>query len=193
MSQQSSIRIAHSLKEDPSEAIREFYAGVAQPDMAFVIFFCSNTYDRKLLASEMAAAFDGVQVIGCTTAGEIGPVGYCAHSLVGASFSAADSIAVAAHIDDLKQFDSAAGHTIMQRLLLDFEMQSPEANSTNTFAFLLIDGLSVREELVSRVLQSELGHIPLLGGSAADGLNFKKTYIYSEGRFHENSAVILLC
>ena len=188
MNQQSSILIAHSLKVYPAEAAKEFYAGVAQPDMAFVIFFCSNTYDCKLLASEMATAFDGVQVIGCTTAGEIGPAGYFEHSLVGASFSAADSRAVAAHIDNLKHFDSAAGHAIVQRLLLDLEAQSPEANSTNTFAFLLIDGLSIREEIVSRVLQSELGHIPLLGGSAADGLNFKKTYIYSEGRFHENSA-----
>jgi hypothetical protein len=78
-------------------------------------------------------------------------------------------------------------------LLLRLEAQAPEVKSTSTFAFLLVDGLSIREELVSRVLQSELGHIPLLGGSAADGLNFRKTYIYSDGLFHENSAVLLLC
>jgi hypothetical protein len=64
MIQQSSVRIGHSLKVCPAEAVKEFYARVAQSDMAFVIFFCSNTYDRILLASEMAAAFDGVQVIG---------------------------------------------------------------------------------------------------------------------------------
>jgi hypothetical protein len=100
---------------------------------------------------------------------------------------------VAAHIDDLKQFDAAAGHAIVQHLLLDLEMQSPEANSTNTFAILLIDGLSIREELVSRVLQNELSHIPLVGGSAADGLIFRETHVFSEGNFHENSAVLLLC
>jgi hypothetical protein len=65
----------------------------------------------------MAAAFDGVQVIGCTTAGEIGPAGYCMHSLVGASFSAVDRSAVAAHIGDLKQFDSATGHAIVQQFV----------------------------------------------------------------------------
>jgi hypothetical protein len=38
MSQQSSIRIAHSLKVCPAAAVKEFYAGVVQPNMAFVIF-----------------------------------------------------------------------------------------------------------------------------------------------------------
>jgi hypothetical protein len=193
MNQQSSIRIAHSLNESPTEAVKEFYAGVVQPNMAFVIFFCSNAYDRTVLALEMAAVFAGVQVIGCTTAGEIGPAGYCTPSLVGASFSAADSSAVTTYISDLKHFDAAAGHALVQDLLQHLEAQSPDATHTNTFAFLLIDGLSIREEIVSRVLQGELGHIPLLGGSAGDGLNFGETYIYSEGRFHENSAVLLLC
>jgi hypothetical protein len=141
----------------------------------------------------MATAFAGVQVIGCTTAGEIGPAGYCTHSLVGASFSAADSFSVAAHIGDLEHFDTAAGHTFAQNLLQRLEKQSPAITDINAFAFLLIDGLSIREEIVSRVLQSELGHIPLFGGSAGDGLHFKNTYIYSEGRFHENSAVLMLC
>lgn len=193
MNQQSDIRIAHSLKEDPAAAVREFYAGVSLPEMAFVIFFCANTYDRTVLATEMAAAFAGSPVIGCTTAGEIGPTGYCAQSLVGASFSTADSRAVMAHIGDLKHFDAKTGHALIQHLLLRLEEQTNEIDSANCFAFLLIDGLSIREEFVSRVLQSELGNIPLLGGSAADGLNFNQTFVYSEGRFHENSAVLLLC
>lgn len=193
MNQQSGIRIAHSLKENPVAAVREFHAGVVQPQTAFVIFFCADTYDRTVLAAEMAAAFSGTPVIGCTSAGEIGPTGYCARSLVGASFSSADSRAVTARIDDLKHFDTQTGHALVQHLLLCLEEQADAIDSANCFAFLLIDGLSIREEFVSRVLQSELGNIPLLGGSAADDLTFKQTFVYSDGCFHKNSAVLLLC
>ncbi len=64
--------------------------------------------------------------------------------------------------------------------------------STNRFAFLLIDGLSMREESVVSALYSCLGDIPLFGGSAGDGLAFGKTHVYADGQFHEDSAVVLL-
>ena len=52
--------------------------------------------------------------------------------------------------------------------------------------------MSVREEPVARALQHALGRIPLVGGSAGDGLKFVATYVYHDGRFHADSAVLLL-
>jgi hypothetical protein len=57
---------------------------------------------------------------------------------------------------------------------------------------LLIDGLSMREEPVTRALQSALGGLPLIGGSAGDGVNFNRTHVYFEGRFHSDSAILIL-
>jgi len=74
----------------------------------------------------------------------------------------------------------------MQRL----ETLEPQAEESNSFAFLLIDGLSVREEPVTRALQNALGRIPLVGGSAGDGLSFGRTHVYSDGSFHTDSAVL---
>jgi hypothetical protein len=76
----------------------------------------------------------------------------------------------------------------MQRL----ESQEPQADASNSFALLLIDGLSVREEAVTRTLQNVLGRLPLVGGSAGDGLSFGRTHVYSDGRFHTDSAVLVL-
>src|SRR5664280_2958940 len=45
-------------------------------------FFCSVDYDLGDLASEMNRQFDGVRVVGCTTAGEVGPAGYRDRSFV---------------------------------------------------------------------------------------------------------------
>jgi hypothetical protein len=186
------IRRAQSCATDARQAVREFHAGVAQPDMALVIFFCSSGYDLEVLAEETRTLFAGVQVVGCTTAGEIGPAGYREQSLTGASFPAGSFNAVSDRIDFLRQFKMATGQAIVQELLQRLERQTPQVETDNSFALLLIDGLSMREEPVTRALQSALGDLPLIGGSAGDGVNFGHTYVYFEGCFHSDSAVLIL-
>jgi hypothetical protein len=160
--------------------------------MALVIFFCSSEYDLEVLAEEMRTLFAGVQVVGCSTAGEIGPAGYREESLTGASFPARTFNAVSGCIDFLQQFKIATGQAIVQELLQRLESQAPQEAADNGFALLLIDGLSMREEVVTRALQSALGRLPLIGGSAGDGVNFGCTHVYFEGRFHSDSAVLIL-
>jgi hypothetical protein len=174
------------------EAVEEFYKAVAQPEMELVIFFCSSEYNLDVLAEEMDRRFAGVQVVGCTTAGEIGPEGYLSHSLSGASFPRGSCVAISGLLDHLSQFDITSGHTFAQNLLQQLESKSPEASEENSFALILIDGLSVREEPVTHALQYALGKIPMFGGSAGDDLKFAKTYVYSNGGFHSDSAVLIL-
>lgn len=186
------IRRAQSCAVDARDAAREFHAAVVQADMALVIFFCSSAYDLDALAGEMRRLFTGVQVVGCTTAGEIGPAGYHEHSLCGASFAASSFNAVSGCLDRLQQFKIAMGQPLAQELLHRLESQAPRANASNSFALLLIDGLSVREEPVTRALQNALGGLPLAGGSAADGLNFGITHVYFKGRFYADCALLVL-
>jgi len=47
------IRLAQSSAGDARQAVAEFHAAVAQPDMALVLFFCSSEYDLDVLAEEM--------------------------------------------------------------------------------------------------------------------------------------------
>lgn len=186
------IKAGQSCATDAIDAVREFHAAVAQPEMALVIFFCSSAYNLGVLAMEMRRLFVGVQVVGCTTAGEIGPIGYRDHSITGASFPAGTFTAVAAGINRLQEFRSAAGTTLVRHLLQKLERQSPQADADNSFAFLMIDGLAEREELVARALQNALGKLPLIGGSAGDGINFLRTHVYFDGDFHADSAVVVL-
>ncbi len=177
---------------DPRQAVREFRAAVAQPEMALVVFFCSSQYDLDVLADEMGREFAGVRVVGCTTAGEIGPGGCNEHSISGASFPAGSFGAACGVIDHLQQFEDASGQSLVQGLLQELESSRPGSKPDNTFALLLIDGLSVREEPVTRVLQGALGSFPLVGGSAGDGLDFGRTLVYCDGCFHDDSAVLTL-
>jgi hypothetical protein len=186
------IFMAQSCATEARQAVEEFHRSVAQPNMELVVFFCSSEYDLDVLAAEMDRRFAGTQVVGCTTAGEIGPAGYCQHTLSGVSLPGGSCLAVSGLLDRLSQFDIARGSDFAQGLLQRLESRASEVGPDNTFAFMLIDGLSIREEPVAHALQYALGNITLFGGSAGDNLEFKETGVYCDGRFHSDSAALIL-
>ena len=186
------IRRAQSCAADARDAVREFHAAIVQENMALVMFFCSVDFDLDVLASEMRDLFVGVQVVGCTTAGEIGPEGYRDHGISGASFPSESFTATCGHLEKLQQFESTQAESLAQHMLQELEGLAPHADAGNSFGFMLIDGLSVREEPVARSLQYAFGKLPLVGGSAGDGLGFARTQVYYEGAFHSDSAVLAL-
>ncbi len=186
------IRTAQSCASEPRQAVTELHAGITQDDMAVVVFFCSSSYDRAILAEELNRQFPGVQVVGCTTAGEIGPLGYGEHGLVGASFPATTCVAVSGYLEHLQQFEIKQGLNLAQAMLGQLESAAPLASPDNTFAFLMIDGLSRREEPVAHALQNALGDISLFGGSAGDDLRLEHTWVFHDGVFRSDSAVLLL-
>jgi len=186
------IRSMQSCAPDARTAVREFHAGVCQPDAELVVFFCSSAYDLDALAAEMNAVFGDVPVVGCTTAGEIGPAGYRGRTLSGASFPAGACTAVSGRLGDLQRFAMADGQSFVQALRGELEARAPQADGHNSFGLLLIDGLSIREEPVGGALQSALRDIALFGGSAGDDLKFERTRVFHRGAFHEDSAVMVL-
>ena len=127
----------------PHAAVEELHDGLAQPDIALVLFFCSSDYDRDALAAEMARRFAGVPVVGCTTAGEIGPLGCRDHSIAGVSFAAE----VCTAVDRPPRRPAAAfeipdGVAFAQDLRRRLREPRPGGEAGNSFAFLLVDGLS---------------------------------------------------
>jgi hypothetical protein len=192
MKTNSNIRISQSSAPEARQAVAEFHASVSQPDMELVIFFCSSQYHLDVLAAEMNRMFAGVRVVGCTTAGEIGPEGCKTHTLSGVSFSTGSVITDTCIINNLAGFNYDRGSTFIQDCLQRLERKAPQLRTENCFTFLMIDGLSIREDLVVHALQNGLGKIPLLGGSAGDDQMFAGTYVYYDGGFHSDSAVMIL-
>jgi hypothetical protein len=192
MSVQQRVRRGQSIAVDARKAVEEFHAAVVQKNMELVVFFCSSHYALDVIASEMGRLFGDVPVVGCTTAGEIGPAGYRKHSLSGASFPAESFTAVPGRLSGLQCFDIGHGHAFTQSLLQELEARAPGAGPQNSFGFLIIDGMSAREEAVTWTLQNALGRISMFGGSAGDDLQFSASYIYFDGAFHSDSAVLIL-
>ena len=97
------VRIGQTSADDPGDAVEAFFQAVQQAQSALVVFFCSPKFDLDALASEMNRRFAGVPVIGCTTAGEIGPAGYLSGSLSGFSLPAASFTVATDLLTDLRR------------------------------------------------------------------------------------------
>lgn len=186
------IRTGHSTAADPAVAVEEFFHAVHQPQSALVVFFCSHEYDREALADALNRRFAGTPVIGCTTAGEIGPAGYLSGSLSGFSLPAARFTVATALLDKLQSFEMSRGRAFTHDLRQTLDGAVGEASAGKRFAFLLTDGLSIREEPVARAIQSELGATPMFGGSAGDGFEFRQTWVFHHGAFHTDAALLAL-
>lgn len=189
---QDSIYRGHTTNPDARAAARELRAQLRGADEGTILFFCSSEYDLDVLASELRDQFAGMQLVGCTTAGEIGPAGYIDHSLCGVAFPASDFAVSIGALRDVAGFEFGAGAAFIQSSLQNLERQPAYLSGGNTFAFLMIDGMSRREELVTRSLQNALGDIPMVGGSAGDGLKFEDTRVFLDGEFRPNAGAVVL-
>lgn len=186
------ITIAHSGNPDPQAACAELAVALHRPGMALLVFFCSSFYDLDALSEALNRNFPNVPAIGCTTAGEVAPSGYGTRGIAAIGFSDAAVRAEAMRIDHLQQFDSSACRDLTQALLQTVAARTSSVSPDNTFALMLIDGLSQREEQVTRAVQKAIGNISLIGGSAGDDLRFQGTWVFHGGRFHRDAAVVAL-
>lgn len=188
----SSFLFAQSGKADAAAAVAELHAGIKQDDPALVLFFCSSAYDLPSLAGEINRHFDQVPVIGCTSAGGFGPDLYGQRVLSGVSFPRSGCAVAVGAIHGLQAFEAQQAQATVVSLYQHLEEAVPGFSPADCFAFQMIDGMSVREEPVTRALQGALGLTPLVGGSAGDDMHFKRSWVFANGDFHEDSAVVAI-
>ena len=194
MSSGDGIRRGASAARDARDAAREFHAQVDQPDMSLVLFFCSPEYDLDVLAAELALLFRGVNLVGCTTAGEISGLGYGTGTLTGVSLGKSQFDVATMRLNGLSSIEFATMQSAPTAAIEQLQQTGKVVDSRNTFGFLLVDGLCQQEESLVGALFHGMRDIQLFGGSAGDGLNFGQTFIYHEGRFRQDCAILnLIC
>ena len=188
------IRRGGSSARDPIRAAGEFHAAVSQPKGAgLVVFFCSPAYDLDALAGALSALFADTPIIGCTTAGEIGPDGYSEGSISGFSLPASDCLAVSQLIPGLSAFQMSQGYQAAEAVIEKLAEQSGDSvDPKKTFAMLISDGISTNQELLVASLQGRMANVQMLGGSAGDDMRHEQTFVYHQGRFHDDAAVLTL-
>ena len=157
---------------------------------AAILLFVSPETDLAALATEVTGAFGAVPVIGCTTAGEITGAGYAEGEIVAVGLPHGLFMVSTLLIADLGRIEAQA---LIGQLIRDRQaMARARPAWEGEFAFLMVDGLSVREDELASTLARGLGPVPLFGGSAGDGTRFGATFVLHEGRFLQNAAVVTL-
>jgi len=161
-------------------------AALGPGPFACVMLFISPEADLAALLAENAFA---APVIGCTTAGEIAD-GYAEGSIVALGLPAAHFITDLILVPDLAAIerDYLIGRLIRARQ----KLQVARPDWDHEFAFLMVDGLSTREDELAAALASGLGPVPLFGGSAADGTRFRETFVVHGGQALRNAAVLAM-
>ena len=183
---------AASTAQDPVAAVREIRAGLAADPSDLVILFVSSDRDLDALGRAIEAELPGREVIGCTTAGEIGPAGYRTGSISAASVGGPGFVARAGRIDGIQRFELGQARSLVRSMLADLAGVGVHPTARDAFGFLLCDGLAMQEEAIVASLARELGDVPLIGGSAGDGTRFGRTHVYHQGRFRTDAAVFTL-
>lgn len=188
------IAKAGSEQSDPIIAAHEIYQALADCNPACVVFYCCVSYPLEVLSKELSKHFGDTPIIGCTSSGEITPLGYRKHSISAFALGQSQFAVESVLIENLAAFTHRDSDALVARMMdkLRSKAVSDGPMEKHCFALSLLDGLSVREELVINALSLSLQDIPLVGGSAGDDQHFVDTQVFHNGNFYSNAAVIML-
>lgn len=178
--------------QSAKEAAEELAKSFKGKPLSHVIFFCSAKYNLNELERNLNLHFEGLNVSGCTTAGEISPDGYSRGSITAIGFPKTDFAISVGCVKDLTNFAQADARNLIDGLKEECELQCQAPISQACFAITLIDGLSIQEEQFLMQLNAALGSCPNFGGSAGDDVNLASTHVFYNGRFYQDAAVVML-
>lgn len=175
---------------DVESAHAEIVARLAGVAPALVLVFAAEGAILGPLTGQLHETFGpGCRVIGCSSAGGFAFGAYQDDRLVAIAFPASGFRAEAVWLRGLRQHMALHWMVELRRLAQGFVDGGP---GWSRFGLLMIDGLCQREELVAATVDATLGDLPVLGGSAGDGLRFGRTYVAMDGESHPESAVFCL-
>jgi hypothetical protein len=170
---------------DPLAAAAELIKQLGDSDPLYAVFVTAD-YPRVELAAALSEAW-GERLIGCTSAGNVGPAGFESAPVLAIAFQGGDLLVETVVIEPLSDLDAAverAGPALAR--LRDAE------GGRESFGLLLVDGVSMQEEHLVAALKPLLGHIPLVGGSAGDDLTFTETGVLFDGEFSSDRATVTI-
>lgn len=175
---------------DVDGAAAGIVAAIGDLSPALVLVFASDGALVAPVTGQIKDAFGpGCRVLGCSSAGEFAFDGYRDDRVVAIAFPAGAFRAEAIWLRDLRQHMTLDWIRALRRLSGDFGAGLP---GWSRFGLLMIDGLCRREEVVAATVDAALGDLPVLGGSAGDGLRFARTHLALDGESHPESAVFCL-
>lgn len=162
--------------------------GLADCDPALVLLFGSPRTALDPLARRLARALPDTCVAGCSSAGEIGTQGYQRGTVVAIGFPCRAFRASAVALRDQQAIPVSTWLSEL-RQLRDRFAPTP---GWSQFGVLLADGTACHEDVVVAAIDAALPGLPVVGGSAGDGLAFRESCQILDGAVVPGAAVFML-
>lgn len=175
------VRRGQSALPSAADAVRDLAGQIGQEDAALALVFVGAGYDLQVVGRALREAF-ACPVLACTTAGEIGPQGYCHGTLLGVTLSSDEIQVRTAFLPSLRDFVTHGR--------AEPAWAASAARDARRFALVLLDGMSMLEDQVIALLQGQCDGIPVVGGSAGDHLRFQASAVYHDGAFHTGAGMV---
>lgn len=151
--------------------------------------FSPNQPDLQRICTAAVAAFPETAVTGCTTAGQIGWTGYAEDDIsVVIGLPARHFATETVQIADLETLDAQS--LIDQLVQARTALAEDHGDKPNGFGFLLVDGLSLREDVLAATIAPAMGSWPVFGGSSGDGTRFEETWLADGDTLTTGSALV---
>ncbi|MEL6958460.1 MAG: FIST N-terminal domain-containing protein [Pseudomonadota bacterium] len=170
--------------------VRELKRKLGDGPFAMVALFVTPVVDFHEVVAEAERLFPDVDVLACTTAGEIGTTGYEEGLVVAVGFPSDGFSTKSIMIENISTLDVQA--TVDQITLERLSLRERTADKDDSFAFLVVDGLSLSEDTLAATIAPALRDFPIFGGSAGDGTRFAHTFVALNGVVARDAAVLTL-
>ncbi len=180
----------HSHELDSADAIAEALGqcaealGGKQPGGG--LLFVGIDHDFQVILDAIEARYPGVQLIGCTTHGELSTDGF-----------AEDSVSLMLFHSDNVAFGAGVGENVRADPEGAARLAVGQARDGLTLpirlGITLPEGLGLDMKLVTDSLHDALGsEATLCGGMAGDQVQFKQTYQFCNGRVYSDAVPVLV-
>ena len=186
------IRVFASSLASTRDSVAAARAELGDQRFQHIIAFFSIEHEAELLVSALQSAFPEIPVSGCSTAGEVGPLGMMQGGLVLIAFPETGFRVLSEVISVADEPGVKRATDIARRLKVQISDGHNSSMMGNTFALMLVDGLSNKEEALTAAVHWGLGDIELIGGSAGDGLAFRRTALVHNGNIVQASALLFV-
>lgn len=186
------LRVAASLESVPDRILQTLITAFEGMDPSFIMLFVGGGPELSALSTLVAETYPDSIVVGCTTCGEIGPLGHTSGAASALALTPAH--ASACLIEGLDAFRFGDGKKIIQDLVwkAGLDLQTFHARRNELLLLTLTDGLSGMEEILITSLATYAPEVALIGGSAADNFRFEKTHVSVQGKTAARSAAVIL-
>jgi hypothetical protein len=189
----SAIQLVSQPLEDSESCIRSIIEnfGSSVSERATLLFFPPKA-DRAAIERVLSEVPFRDRFVGCTTAGEISTSGYADGVVSGISFPDSKFSNLTFEISDLQNPTTEALATFARDAHAVIAQEQQKSPKLKAFGMLLIDGLSVAEEMIAGHLSALFPNLPIVGASAGDGLKFEQTFLISKGKFRSGTALFMI-